>query len=101
MTYEFFFWQLAILIVGALFVSSLLRVLTSGRFVWQFVPRRYKKLSVFVLSFFVYACFLLHWKVLLVVLYSFISTFQSIYFYKQESKFRKHVSGLKKWKDKK
>ena len=85
-----------ILIIGALIVSSLLRVFTKNSFVWILVPRKYKKIAVFAASFVVYAILVLDIDILFVLAYSAISTYLSMYFYKRENKFKEFLKDVKK-----
>ena len=88
-------WKFLILIIGALIVSSLVRVATQKRFLWSMVPKRYKRMAVFAVSFVVYAILWLDVEVLFVLAYSAISTLLSFYFYKQENKFKEFLKDKK------
>ena len=88
--------KLAILIVGSLLISSVLRVFTKNAFVWSLVPKRYKRILVFLASCGLYAVIWLGPDLLWVLGYAFISTFLSFYFYKQESRFKKHIKEVMK-----
>ena len=92
---------LIILIVGAVLVSSIIRVLRANvsffAFSWSLVPKRFKRPIIFLVSYVVYATlFLISIDLLLVLVYSVISTFLSTYFYKNENKFKEFLKDKKK-----
>ena len=83
--------KVAIWSAGAFIVSSVLRIFVGRSWVWNFIPRRVKKIIVFLLSFIIYALIFLGKDVLLVLISTAITTHLAFYFYKHENKFKEFL----------